>query len=56
MLRKKLFILLGALLLTLVFSAPALAETFSFGDVRASVTIPDNFEQVLTTKRKAAPW
>lgn len=48
MLRKKLFILLGALLLTLVFSAPALAETFSFGDVRASVTIPDNFEQVLT--------
>ena len=34
MLRKKLFILLGALLLTLVFSAPALAETYTFGDIR----------------------
>ena len=48
MLRKFLFVLAGALLLTLVFSAAALAETYSFGDVRASVSIPDDFEQVLT--------
>ena len=48
MLRKFLFILVGALLLTLTFSAVSLAETYSFGDVRASVNIPEEFEQVLT--------
>ena len=48
MLRKCMLILSGALLLTLLFSASALAETYSFGDVRAAVTIPDTFEQVLT--------
>lgn len=48
MLRKCMLILSGMLLLTLIFSVSALAETYSFGDVRASVTIPDNFEQVLT--------
>jgi len=48
MLRKFLFILVGALLLTLTFSAVSLAETYSFGDVRASVSIPEEFEQVLT--------
>ena len=46
--RKFLLILSGALLLTLVFAVPALAETYTFGDVRASVAIPDEFEQVLT--------
>ena len=48
MLRKFLFILTGALLLTLAFSAVGLAETYSFGDVRASVSVPDDFEMVLT--------
>lgn len=48
MLRKSMLVLSGALLLTLVFSAFALAETYSFGDVRAAVTLPDDFEQVLT--------
>ena len=48
MLRKFLLILTGALLLTLAFSVVGLAETYSFGDVRASVSVPDDFEMVLT--------
>ena len=48
MLRKFLLILAGALLITLAISAVGLAETYSFGDVRASVSVPDDFEMVLT--------
>ena len=48
MLRRLMLIFSGIFLLTLIFSASALAETYTFGDVRASVSIPDNFEQVLT--------
>ena len=48
MLRRFLLILAGALLITLAVSAVGLAETYSFGDVRASVSVPDDFEMVLT--------
>ena len=48
MLRRFLLILAGALLITLAISAVGLAETYSFGDVRASVSVPDDFEMVLT--------
>ena len=48
MLRKFLSVFVGMMLLTLAFSAVGLAETYSFGDIRASVSIPEEFEQVLT--------
>ena len=48
MLRRFLLILAGALLITLAVSAVGLAETYSFGDVRAFVSVPDDFEMVLT--------
>ncbi len=47
-LRKYLLFLSAVLLMTLLPAAPALAETYSFGDVRASVDIPDDFDMVLT--------
>ena len=41
------FLLILALLLLLMVT-PALAQTYSFGDIRASVDIPSDFEVVLT--------
>ena len=48
MTRKYLFVFIFALLLSFALSIPALAETYSFGDVRAQVSIPEDFEMVLT--------
>ena len=45
--RKLLLLLAGAALLTLL-AFPALAEVYSFGDIRASVEIPSDYETVLT--------
>ncbi len=46
-LRKLLFILAASLLLIMALSA-ASAETYSFGDIRAQVDIPEDYETVLT--------
>ncbi len=46
--RKRYLVLWGVMALLLVFSAPALAETYTFGDIRATVDIPADFEVVLT--------
>ena len=34
--------------MTMLFAASALAQTYNFGDVRASVDIPNDFEMILT--------
>ncbi|MBR4359573.1 MAG: hypothetical protein IKP32_03040 [Clostridia bacterium] len=46
--RKMLLVLAGMILLSLLLAVPALAETYSFGEIRASVEIPNDFEVVLT--------
>ena len=43
-----LLVLAGMILLSLLLAVPALAETYSFGEIRASVEIPNDFEVVLT--------
>ncbi len=48
MLRKYLLALCAAALLTILFSVPGLAQSYTFSDIHASVDIPDNFTMVLT--------
>ena len=48
MLRNKILFILGLALLGLALAVPGLSETYSFGDIRAAVTIPEDYETVLT--------
>ena len=46
--RKWTLFFAGFMLTLLLMMVPALGETYSFGDIRASVTIPNDYEMVLT--------
>ena len=45
---RKMLLVFAALLLLIVTAAAASAETYSFGDIRAQVEIPSDYEMVLT--------
>ena len=46
--RKALWAAAGLALLTLLFVTPALAQTYTFQEIRASLDVPDDYELVLT--------
>ena len=46
--RKLLIALAGILSILMLTTGSALAETYTFGDIRASVSVPNDFEMILT--------